>query len=115
MTNLRHYFTDTDTVIPHILMSNTRNEGSRKITELTAELTGIEKMAFFYLFEGFGESRTTTTLGIEEPDAKKLYAGIYQKLGIKSPKEIFKFRAIHMNAKIADEFFKKGIFYKEPG
>jgi len=66
-------------------------ERARKL----ALLSKTEKRAFGYLFKGFSEAWTTETLGMETRDAKKLYAGMYKKLGVRTPRELILSYAPH--------------------
>ena len=63
------------------------DEAQEKSNRLAA-LSEAEQKAYGYLFEGYSEAWTAETLGMEKRDAKKLYAGIYKKLGVGSPREL---------------------------
>jgi len=74
---------------PHISENNTADEKARRIATLSDE----EQAAYKWLFEGYSEAWTTETLSYEKRDAKKLYTGIYQKLGVGSSREIVHYYA----------------------
>ena len=67
-----------------IMSTDKTEERSLKL----ASLSETERKAYGYLFEGYSEAWTTETLGMEKRDAKKLYAGIYKKLGVSSPRQL---------------------------
>ena len=74
---------------PHISANNTAEERARRLASLSEE----EQPAYKWLFNGYTEVWTTETLGLEKSDAKKLYNGIYRKLGIRDPREIVRYYA----------------------
>jgi len=74
---------------PHISENNTVDEKSRRIATLSDE----ELEAYKWLFKGYSEAWTTETLGLEKQDAKRLYIGIYRKLGVGSSREIVHYYA----------------------
>ena len=76
--------------LQHISKNNTAEERIQRIATLTKE----EHTTYAWLFEGYSEAWTTETLGLEKQDAKKLYHGIYRKLGIKNSREIINFYAL---------------------
>ena len=87
--------------LQHISKNNTADERSRRI----AALTKIELTAYTWLFEGYSEAWTAETLGLEKQDAKKLYQGIYRKLGITNSREIINYYTLrHITEKgVLDE------------
>lgn len=74
---------------PHISEKNTADEKSRRIVTLA----DLERTAYQWLFDGYSEGWTTETMGLEPRDAKKLYAGIYRKLGVTGSRELVQYYA----------------------
>ena len=51
-------------------------------------LSDRESEAFKYLFEGYSEAWTAETLGLGRREARKLFASVYRKLEVDSPREL---------------------------
>jgi hypothetical protein len=88
---LKRIFTGDNENLPHISQNNTSNERNRRLATISEE----EQKAYKWLFEGYSESWTTETLGLEKQDAKELYDSIYHKLGVTDSREIISYYAPH--------------------
>ena len=51
-------------------------------------LSCSERKAYRHLFAGYSEAWTAETLGLEEREATRLFAGLYRKLGVAGPREL---------------------------
>ena len=78
------------TAPPHIRGMQTQEEMSRRLAALSAQ----EETAYKWLLEGYSEAWTTETMGLDRRRARRLYAGIYRKLGVVSSREIIRYYAV---------------------
>ncbi len=74
---------------PHIRESLSKREMSRR----TAALSDEERRAYEWLLAGYSEAWTAETMGLEKSGARAIFAGVYQKLGVDSAREIVHYYA----------------------
>lgn len=77
-------FTRHKTGPSHISEACTTDEISSRLAALTKD----EQRAYGWLLKGYSEAWITETMGLERQNAKAIFAGIYQKLGVNDSREI---------------------------
>ncbi len=89
MLRLNDLFKSRGTGPPHISRMNTSEEKASRLKTLSHQ----EREIYHWLFEGYSESWTAETIGLEKGEAMKIFDDIHRKLGIRNSHEIIVFYA----------------------
>ena len=59
-----------------------------------ATLSDQEMIVYKWLYEGYSETWVAETMGLRRSEAKKLFKGIYRKLGVENRRGIIQYYAL---------------------